>query len=415
MGFLMIDTIEMVIPFGVDFVQVVNGRHEFVDVDLKELDIPIGAKAVYWNDEGEQKTEALYSPYTSLETSFTGMACKVNLEGYFYPHVLIKGSPAKIMQGHNVFGSDNLESCVTEMLWFLKEAYPTLYSMLSISTAEISRLDITYMSKVASPKQVRQAIDFLARIQNGHTKPTKSKKYETTAYWGGATSRLIRQKCYSKYDEFMAQLEDYKKKAEKGDAHAKVVVTAMSDERIIEIARNSLRWECTFLKRYLERNDIPTNVWALIDHQKQNDDLFPNMWQKGFQKIFDAIGGQTMTYVNDEELLKKLKFNFQTETAKGKISYRKAINLYSFYSQIKAIGYSEIKGQALYSSSRFNELIADLCSVGFSKAYLQNLHVKNDETKIIPFVQMINIDFATQTPDWFVEPIPTPIKLSLAS
>lgn len=407
----MIDTLELVVPFGVDFVQVVNGRHEFVNVDLKELDIPLGAKAVYWNDDGEQKTDALYSPYQSLETSFTGMACKVNLEGYFFPHVLIKGSPAKIMQGHNVFGTDCLKICVEEMLWFLRQAYPTLYSMLSISTIEVARIDITYMSKVASPKQVRQAIDFLARIQNGHTKPTKSKKYETTAYWGGATSRLIRQKCYSKYDEFMAQLEDYKKKAEKGDSHAKVIVNAMSDERIVEIARNSLRWECTFLKRYLERNQIPTNVWDLITYQEQNPNLFPSMWHKGFNKIFEAIGGQTMKYVDDEQVLKKLKFNFQTETAKGKVSYRKAVNLYSFYTQIKTLGYQEIKNQALYSSSQFNRLIADLVSVGFSKAYLQNLHVSNDETKIIPFVQMINVDFAAQLPDWFVEPIPTPRKL----
>lgn len=407
----MIDTLELIIPFGVDFVQVVNGRHEFVDVDLKELDIPLGAKAVYWNDDGEQRTEALYSPYQSLETSFTGMACKVNLEGYFFPHVLIKGSPAKIMQGHNVFGTDCLEICVVEMLWFLEKAYPTLYSMLSVSTTEVARIDLTYMSKVASPKQVRQAIDFLARIQNGHTKPTKSKKYETTAYWGGATSRLIRQKCYSKYDEFMSQLEDYKKKAEKGDAHAKVVVTAMSDERIIEIARNSLRWECTFLKRYLERNQIPTNVWDLIKYQDNNPNLFPNMWQKGFSKIFEAIGGQTMKYVDDTQVLKKLKLNFQSVTAKGKISYRKAVNLYSFYTQIKTLGYQEIKNQSLYSTSRFNELVADLVTVGFSKAYLQNLHVENDETQIIPFVQMINIDFSAQVPDWFVEPIPTPRKL----
>jgi II/X family phage/plasmid replication protein len=408
----MIDTLELIVPFGVDFVQVVNGRHEFVDVDLKELDIPLGAKAVYWNDDGEQRTEALYSPYQSLETSFTGMACKVNLEGYFFPHVLIKCSPAKIMQGHNVFGTDCLEICVVEMLWFLEQAYPTLYSMLSVSTTEVARIDLTYMSKVASPKQVRQAIDFLARIQNGHTKPTKSKKYETTAYWGGATSRLIRQKCYSKYDEFMSQLEDYKKKAEKGDPHAKVVVTAMSDERIIEIARNSLRWECTFLKRYLERNQIPTNVWDLIKYQDKNPNLFPNMWQKGFSKIFEAIGGQTMKYVDDTQVLKKLKFNFQSVTAKGKISYRKAVNLYSFYTQIKTLGYQEIKNQALYSTSRFNELVADLVSVGFSKSYLQNLHVENDETKIIPFVQMINIDFSAQVPDWFVEPIPTPRKLA---
>jgi len=408
----MIDTLELHIPFISGLVDDSNGSYKLINVDLKDLEIPFGAREIYWNEKGEQCSDALYHPYESLSTSFTGMACKVFLDGYFYPHVLIKCSPAKIIQGHNVFGTDCLKTCVAEMLYWLSEAYPYMYSMLSISSIEVMRVDITYMSKVSSPKLVRQAIDFLSRVQNGHTAPTKSKKYETTAYWGGASSRLIRQKCYSKYDEFLAQLDDLTKKSKRGDAQAKVIINAMSDERILEIARNSLRWECTFLKRYLERNQIPTNVWELIKCQAQTPNLFPDMWLKGFTKIFDAIKGQTMKYVDDEQLLNKLKANFVTQTTTGKISHRKAYNLYAFYNQLKHVGYHEIKKQKLFSSRRFNELVADLVSVGMSKAYLQNLHVENDETKVIPFVQIINIDFANQVPDWFVEPVPTPLKIA---
>lgn len=409
----MIDLLELSIPFDASLVEIINDRHALVGIDLRELNLNnLGAKCVYWHDdEDKPRCSDIYHAYESLPTSFTGMALKVHLDGYFFPHITIKASPAKILQGHNVFGSDDMALAFQEMTYWLDVAYPTLYGMLAIEQSEIIKIDVTYMSRVKSPKQVRQAIDFMSRISNGQTKPTKKKKFETTVYWGGATSRLIRQKCYSKYDEFLSQLDDYKKQAKKGDTHARKVVNVMSDERLLEIARNSLRWECTFMKRWLERNDLPTKVIDFIEHQKATPDLLPTLWRRGFSKIFEAIEGQEMIFHDDERILNKLKLEFGKQLASGKISYRKAINLYGFFKQLQAIGYDEIKSQRLYSSSQFNRLVADLCIAGFSKAYLQNLHVV-EQGEVIPFVQLINVDFANQTPDWYQEPVSTPKLLA---
>lgn len=409
----MIDLLELKIPFDASLVETVDERHALVGFEYQLMDIPMGAKSIHWREDGTIGTSCLYHPYESLPTSFTGMAFKVHLDGYFFPHVTLKASPAKILQGHNVFGFDDMALAVEEMLYQLQETYPTLYGLLAKENTTIVKMDITYTAKVASPMQVRQLVDYMSRVSNGHTKPTKSKKYETTCYWGGTNSRLIRQKMYSKWEEYQHQLEEFKKLSKRGDAHAKKIVAVMCDERIQQIARKSVRWECTLMARWLERHNYPINVWEFIKLERTTPDLYPTLWKYGFAKIQQALEGQTMTYVDDTKLLARLKAEFATTTPKGKVSYRKALNLYGFYNQLKAFGYAELKNQNVYSVRRFNELIADLCCCGFSKSYLQNLHVENDETKVIPFVQFINVDFAQQVPEWYEKPLSTPQKLRL--
>ena len=121
-----------------------------------------------------------------------------------------------------------------------------------------------------------------------------------------------------------------------------------------------------------------------------------------------------MTLVNEDRVLDKLKAEFGKPLASGRMSYRKAINLYSFYNQLKVMGLDEMKAQRLYSVPRLNAILADLILAGFTKSFLQNLHV-NDGSKTIPFVNLINIDFSKQTPDWYVEPLSTPQKLRLVA
>lgn len=411
----MIDLLELKIPFDSSIVETLDDSYAFVGIDLSELDIPLGAKSIHWREDGTIGTSNLYHPYESLPTSFTGMAFKCHFDGHFFPHVTLKTSPAKILQGHNVFGFDDMALSVEEMLYQLSITYPVLYGLLALQETSILKMDITYIANVDSPMQVRQLVDYMSRVSNGHTKPTKSKKYETTCYWGGAKTRLIKQKLYSKWEEYQNQLEEYKKLSKRGDAHAKKIVTVMSDETIQRLAKKSVRWECTLMQRWLERRGYPLNVWEFIKLEQQQPDLYPKLWKTGFAKIHDALKGQTMTYVDDTKLLARLKAQFATTTPKGKVSYRKALNLYGFYNQLKAFGYDELKKQGLYSTRRFNELIADLCLCGFSKSYLQNLHVVNDETKVIPFVQFINVDFGQQVPDWYVKPISTPQKLLMTA
>ena len=122
----MIDLLEIKIPFDASLVEVINDRHSLVGLDYQLMDIPMGAKSIHWRDDGSIGTSCLYHPYESLPTSFTGMAFKCHLDGYFFPHITLKASPAKILQGHNVFGFDDMRLSVEEMLFHLRGKHPTI-------------------------------------------------------------------------------------------------------------------------------------------------------------------------------------------------------------------------------------------------------------------------------------------------
>ena len=43
-----------------------------------------------------------------------------------WPYIEIKCSPAKLVQGHNIYGFDDLGFSVNNMIWLLNEKYPQL-------------------------------------------------------------------------------------------------------------------------------------------------------------------------------------------------------------------------------------------------------------------------------------------------
>lgn len=112
-----------------------SGEYFFVDVDLHSIEIPLASRSVHKNDDGSISAAALFHPYESVPTHFTGMSMKVFFDSSYAPYVQIKASPAKLLQGHNVFGSDNIEQGAMEMIGFLYEAYPTLARMIDWKTA----------------------------------------------------------------------------------------------------------------------------------------------------------------------------------------------------------------------------------------------------------------------------------------
>ncbi|MFX6134389.1 phage/plasmid replication protein, II/X family, partial [Acinetobacter baumannii] len=85
-------------------------------------------------------------------------------EGRTYPYVELKASPAKILQGHNVYGTDWIEQGALEMLGYLAESHPTLYGMLAIGETEVKQLDSTYSARLRDDNQVADAIDFLRNV-----------------------------------------------------------------------------------------------------------------------------------------------------------------------------------------------------------------------------------------------------------
>lgn len=397
----MLDHLCINAPFESSFYSVdTEGRYFFIDVDPHSLEIPLASRSVYKDEDGEVHNSALFHPYESVPTHFTGMAMKVFFDSAYEPYVQIKASPAKLLQGHNVFGSDNIEQGAMEMIGFLHEAYPVLARMLDWSKAWVSHIDVTYSARLKDQTTAHKVLDFLGNVSNGQTRLSK-KAYDTSRYWGGATSRLLNHKCYLKHDEFLAQFAEQQQLAKKMDKSAMRVVEIMSDQRLIDWTIGLLRFESRLKKRWLERNGIPTNLFELIRFQKQNPNLLQTLWTKATHSIFQALRGQTMKLTDDKSVLEAIERSEIVLTKSGKVSHTKVRNLFAMYCLIREKGFEEIKAQ--YKKSQFYNLVFQLTECGFSKAYLQNLHTEK-ANNIIPFVKLIEIDFNQQLPEWYVEP-----------
>ncbi|MFW2150043.1 phage/plasmid replication protein, II/X family [Acinetobacter gyllenbergii] len=111
----MLDKIVMHIPVDASLVDIrEDGKYCIFGFDLLDLGLTVGSRAVYKDDEGEIKHRVLTHAYSKVPTSFTQMAFKFHHEGRDFPFVELKASPAKIMQGHNVYGTDWIEQGALE-------------------------------------------------------------------------------------------------------------------------------------------------------------------------------------------------------------------------------------------------------------------------------------------------------------
>lgn len=406
----MLDHLCINAPFESSFFSVdADGRYFFIDVDPHSLEIPLASRSVYKDENGEVHNSSLFHPYESLPTHFTGMAMKVFFDSSYEPYVQIKASPAKLLQGHNVFGIDDIYLGAMEMIGYLQMAYPVLAKMLDWTKAWVSHIDVTYSARVKDQTTAHKVLEYLGNVSNGQTRISK-KAYDTSRYWGGATSRLVQHKCYLKHEEFLAQFAEQQQLAKKNDKSAMRVVQVMSDQRLIDWTIGLLRFESRLKKRWLERHGIPTNLFELIKFQRNNPNLLQSLWTQATHSIFEALRGQTMKLTDDKSVLEAIERSNVVMTKSGKASPTKVRNLFAMYCLIREKGITELK--ANYSKTAFYRLITDLCECGFSKAYLQNLHTEK-ANNIIPFVKLIEIDFNQQLPEWYEMPT-SQFKLKIA-
>jgi len=176
----------------------------------------------------------------------------------------------------------------------------------------------------------------------------------------------------------------------------------MSNPELINWTIGLLRFESRFKKRWLERNDIPTNLFELIKFQRQNPNILQTLWTKATHSIFDALRGQTMKLTDDDSVYKAIESSPVVLNSKGKVSLTRVRNLESIFIQLRDKGFEEVRKK--YGKTQFYKHISDLCECGFSKAYLQNLHDEKSKN-IIPFVKLVEIDFNQQLPNWYQEPV----------
>lgn len=424
----MLDRIHMFVPFKASEV-----RHGGPDwsadeqmhwVDLESLGVPLQGQ-VSRGDDGALQAEYLRHAWESLSTGFTPMAFKVfdkSLGKRLMPGIEVKASPAKLLQGHNVFGPTCIEKGATVMFKWLAGSYPALFEKLDIPAAQVYALDCTFSSRLPDERTALQVIEALTNVSNGHTK-SRGDNYKTSAYWGAKESRLKRLKAYLKHTEYDAQLAELKRAARR-DVSALRTLRVMSDQRLIDWTRYLLRMEATVMHRWMERRSIPSRLIDLIAHQQalkeQGRCLIQECWQEVTKDLFAAFEGISMRVINDEKVLAALLEKF-TKPGKKKTKEKMhgdilvpsievdckpdesyARNLFRTYRSLKDYGWKET--QDSMSRATFYRHIADICECGLSKAALQKLHDSDQKNNVVPLLRFVNVDFGAQRPDWYVEP-----------
>lgn len=408
--------IRVLVPFKEEFCFQIETRSMSVaayhlELDVKKISSILGITTGVRTLERGSDAEIIclsgeYIPYESIRSSYTGISIKFNNGSPNVPaSIEMKASPAKIVQGHNVFGSNSIELGYLEMCSTLSITHPDLMDMLDFDNAETMQLDSTFSARVDTESKAKQVISHMKNISHGQIRTSKS-EHETTCYhnkysahWSGTT--------YSKYPEFEKQLNEYKGKAEKGDKHALVIYEAMSDPRLHHFAKWLIRFEAKILKRKLIELNIPTKINDLIKYQKKlieetGQELIEHLWLETYGKLINhTFKGQQMNIYDDELIQNKLKIKYQKITPKGNVSYSKADRAFSFYRRLVNEGFSEVKRSFSVKKTFYNNLNL-LIDCGFLKAQLQNLH-GNGMHKVVPLVEIITVDFSQQLPSWYQE------------
>lgn len=457
----MLDRIHMFIPFQLSAVHEIGTiERPFQVVDLEKLGIQMRAEGgVTRRDDGGFDCESLSHAWESLPSSYTPMAFKVfhqSLGKRLRPGVELKASPAKLLQGHNVFGPTSVRKGAEVMIKWLAGHYPLLWAQLDWSAIEVYALDCTFSARMPDQKTALQVIQFLRGVSNGQTR-NRGDDYETTAYWGAKDGRLRKIKAYLKGPEFKLEIEkalkaartasvDPERRQDLDNAHvrefkvhrrnsrapmailsASRTLRVVQDPRLLAFAELLLRIEATVMHRWLERRKLPTNLWALCDHQealeRENRCFIQECFGAVTAELFAAFEGMTMKRIDDDKVLAALIEKYTKEGKgrwtkaradkatdsiiprlfiPGKSSDAHARNLFRTFRSIKDYGWEETMNSM--SRATFYRHISDIEAVGISKAMLQNLKEHDNVRNVVPVLQLLHIDFASQRPDWYIEP-----------
>ncbi|WP_392565056.1 phage/plasmid replication protein, II/X family [Orbus wheelerorum] len=380
-------------------------------VDLMEVcrlsGCKLGARSVEFCIDGDLQVKDLNHPFESLPSSFGSLAVKIHAGSItMKPCVEIKASPAKLLQSHNVFGTENLELCATELLNGLAFGMPKLFDLLNIANTSLDWIDVTYSAHVQNEVIAQQVIDLLKNVTSGQTKKSRyNKEYETTVEWN-TKSQLKTLKVYLKGFEVSRQLIELEKslQANPTDKLLNVKYATLANQSLIDWAKKCVRFEARLKHSYLEKHNIPRNLIDAIQYQKncvkEGKNIIQNLWEIAFKDLLNAIKGAEMNIYDDKKIRQSLKDAFFTITPKGNFSYSKADKLYSFYRALLNDGYDFVKSSMDRKTFWRHEI--DLLSIGLSKSQLQNL--QQQKNNVIPFCRVIDIDFSRQRPDWYEEP-----------
>lgn len=350
-------------------------------VDLYRLPFKRAASDISVSPDGVITEADLFCPWDSLPSSYGGLALKVYDTGNSkqnWPYIELKASPAKLTQGHNVFGFDDLGNAARNFYFVLHQVYPWLFGgfldcpemggVLDFNNARVSEIDITYSANVPNQKHRFALISLLQSLSRGQTK-TRGDQFDSSVYFGAKNSRIKKIKVYLKWLE---ALEDQKRRKKKK--------LPPIPAEILELARNLVRFELTIKARWLERREFPTKLNELVKLSEE-----PGWWIERFADgtadLWKALEGQEVTIMNDDSVLAAI------DKVHGDVRGKTA-RVFGFYQSLRAVGYDLLKNQ--YPDRTFSRKVKELAAAGFSLAQIEALH-KDSGSNVIQIPNLIDL------------------------
>jgi II/X family phage/plasmid replication protein len=342
-------------------------------------------------------------PWECIPSSYEDMAFKVFdnrtdcAKGFAHFFIEIKASPAKIMQGHNVYGSVDLYNCSMTMIELLLNTYPQLGQHLDFQSWFLAQIDITYSSRATTNEEARLFINALQNVSFGQTKSRTG--YDGTAYFGKKNSRLKKIKVYFKLAELLETIKKNEKRKD-GELYNEVFTPDL-----LGFSQGLIRWEVSLYHRYFERMGLSCYLRDIFINQTLTPTYLQRYWQSATSDLFNALEGQHMKILNDNEVQAALRAMFtKTSERTGKTSTALADSAYRTYRDIRRDGWDITK--SLMAKNTFHVHVRMLTECGLSRAALQNMNGLDDGAQIIPFVRFIQVDFGAQFPPDYVQPEP---------
>lgn len=397
------DKLDIEVPFFAEFVNelatsTAEKRSGWVDPThydfqlVAQVDMVDGKPVI--TEVKNRKWDTISSGISGIAVGFFPTGNGFNL----WPHVRIKASPAKILQGHNVFGSECLKQGAAQMWAMFRLAFPKIFSHVDVHQAEVRFTDSTYSARISDfySQKVFKLFESLATAKTKVNANFVDQGYLQL----GKGSEYQRQKVYRKHQEVMDDLKDAIKRR---NTHR---IDILSDQRLQNFARELHRFEATTGHRKFEALGIPLRLVEFVKfadwfHSVHHIPLCRYLWELAFNPLFDQIEGHTMKNVDDTHVKLEIDKKFIRIKDNNKICKRKANAIYATYRAIKTEGYDTL---ALEDSSTFFRNVKHLEEIGLSRAFLKSLDPQRPTENIVPFVQLIKIDFTNQRPDWYEEP-----------
>ncbi|HEY0916041.1 MAG TPA: phage/plasmid replication protein, II/X family [Solimonas sp.] len=165
-----------------------------------------------WKRESFRQLEGSFESTAVCQTHFRNDTAHRDAEatGYMHPlrEVWISGNPSKFLQGHNLFGPDNLPALAPLFFRAVLEALgmyvdDVTYQRWQAGDYELDRVDVAYMLDVGGPAEVRDCLAALAH-QATYANRGRGVLQAGTVQWGKRTARNTVVKAYDKYTEIAA-------------------------------------------------------------------------------------------------------------------------------------------------------------------------------------------------------------------